>query len=146
KVVDDDGTSLANGEIGELAVLSDVRFSGYWNAPDKTREVVRDGWILTGDMARIDAQGYVYLSDRAKFRIKTGGYNVFPTEIENVLAEHPAVNEVAVVGLPDSRWGERIHAVVSLVAGAGTDADQLREFCRGKIADFKVPKTISIWK
>jgi len=122
-----------------------VCFSGYWNAPEKTREVLRDGWILTGDIARIDTRGYVYLSDRAKFRIKTGGYNVFPTEIENVLAEHPAVNEVAVVGLPDDRWGERIHAVVSLTAGATTDASQLREFCRGRIADFKVPKTVAIW-
>jgi acyl-CoA synthetase (AMP-forming)/AMP-acid ligase II len=146
KVVDDDGRSLARGEVGELAVRSDVRFAGYWNAPDKTREVLRDEWILTGDMAHIDARGYVYLRDRAKFRIKTGGYNVFPTEIENVLAEHPAVNEVAVVGLPDPRWGERIHAVVSLVAGATTDAGQLRDFCRGKIADFKVPKTVAIWR
>jgi acyl-CoA synthetase (AMP-forming)/AMP-acid ligase II len=89
------------GEIGELIVRSDVAFAGYWRAPEKDRETICDGWIHTGDMARPDDGGYVYLSDRAKFRIKTGGYNVFPTEVENVLPEHPAVNEVAVVGLPD---------------------------------------------
>ena len=146
QTVDEDGTPVSVGEIGELIVRSEVCFAGYWMAPEKDREVIRDGWILTGDMARVDAEGYVYLSDRAKFRIKTGGYNVFPTEIENVLAEHPAVNEVAVVGLPDPYWGDRIHAVLSLVEGADTDPSELQEYCRGKIADFKIPKSIDIWK
>jgi len=145
KVVDEEGRIVQNGETGELIIKSDTQFSGYWNAPEKNAEVIKDGWIYTGDMARLDEAGYVYLSDRAKFRIKTGGYNVFPTEVENALAEHPAINEVAVVGLPDERWGERIHAVVSLVSGKSVNADELREFCRDKIATFKVPKTIEIW-
>lgn len=145
RIVDESGEDVKPGEIGELIINSDVRFEGYWNAPAKDAEAIRDGWVYTGDMARLDDEGYVYLSDRAKFRIKTGGYNVFPTEIENVLAEHPAVNEIAVVGLPDERWGDRIHAVVSLVTGATVSADELREFCRDKIATFKIPKTIEIW-
>jgi acyl-CoA synthetase (AMP-forming)/AMP-acid ligase II len=146
RITDDNHDILPIGEIGELNVRTEVGFAGYWNAPEKDREVIRDGWILTSDMARFDAAGYVYLSDRTKFRIKTGGYNVFPTEIENIIAEHPAVGEVAVVGLPDARWGERIHAVVSLCDGASAQPEELREFCRGKIADFKIPKAIDIWK
>jgi acyl-CoA synthetase (AMP-forming)/AMP-acid ligase II len=146
RIVDDDSRDVAIGDIGELIVRSEVAFAGYWNAPDKDRETIRDGWIYTGDMARLDDSGYVYLSDRAKFRIKTGGYNVFPTEVENVLAEHPAVNEVAVVGLPDPHWGERIHAVVSILAGQNASEAELRAFCRDKIATFKIPKSIEIWQ
>lgn len=145
RMLDEDGVEVPRGEVGELVIRSDVVFSGYWNAPEKAQEVMRDGWLHTGDMARMDVEGYVYLSDRAKFRIKTGGYNVFPTEIENVLAEHPAVNEVAVFGLPDPRWGERIHAVVSLVAGEAASGEDLRAFCRDKIASFKIPKVIDVW-
>lgn len=145
RTVDETGAILPPGETGELIIRSEVAFSGYWNAPDKDRETIRDGWLHTGDMARLDEHGYVYLSDRMKFRIKSGGYNIFPTEIENVLAEHPAVNEVAVIGLPDKHWGDRIHAVVSLTGGASVSADELQEFCRGKIATFKIPKTVEIW-
>lgn len=145
RVVDEDGRDVEPGGTGELIVRSAVMFEEYWNAPEKTREALIDGWLHTGDIARCDADGYVYLSDRAKFRIKTGGYNVFPTEIENVLAEHPAVNEVAVVGLPDPHWGERIHAVVSLAAGGAATPEELRDFCKDKIASFKIPKTVDIW-
>ncbi len=136
---------MPEGEIGELIVKSEVQFPGYWRAPEKYAETVIDGWLHTGDMARQDRDGYVYLSDRAKFRIKTGGYNVFPTEIENVLAEHPAIDEVAVIGLPDDTWGERIHAVVTLKPRAEASPEALREFCRDKIAGYKIPKTVEIW-
>ncbi|MBV8653392.1 MAG: AMP-binding protein, partial [Alphaproteobacteria bacterium] len=112
---------------------------------EKTSETLIEGWLYTGDMARRDREGYVYLGDRAKFRIKTGGYNVFPTEIENVLAEHPAIDEVAVVGLPDEIWGERIHAVVTLKPRAEASPEALREFCRDRIASYKIPKTLEIW-
>ena len=145
RTVDDAGHNLASGETGELLIRSEVAFTGYWNAPDKDRETVRDGWIHTGDMARVDEEGYIYLADRMKFRIKSGGYNIFPTEIENVLAEHPAVNEVAVIGLPDKHWGERIHAVVSLYSGASVQPGELQEFCRNKIATFKTPKSVEVW-
>ena len=145
RIVDDERREVAPGEVGELIVKSETQFPGYWRAPDKYAETVIDGWLFTGDMARRDRDGYVYLSDRAKFRIKTGGYNVFPTEIENVLAQHPAVDEVAVVGLPDATWGERVQAVITLRPRANATPEELREFCRGKIADFKVPKSIDIW-
>jgi acyl-CoA synthetase (AMP-forming)/AMP-acid ligase II len=102
-------------------------------------------WLRTGDLARRDADGYIFLADRAKFRIKTGGYNVFPTEVENVLAEHPAVHEVTVFGVPDKVWGDRIEAVVSLKPGAKASPEALKEFCKHKIANFKIPKHIEVW-
>jgi len=145
RIVDDERRDVVPGEIGELIIRSETQFPGYWRATDKYAETVVNGWLFTGDMARQDRDGYVYLSDRAKFRIKTGGYNVFPTEVENVLALHPAVDEVAVVGLVDDTWGERIHAVVTLKPRMEAKAGELREFCRGKIADFKVPKALDIW-
>ena len=145
RLIDDAGRDLPPRETGELLIRSETAFSGYWNAPEKDRETVRDGWLHTGDLAQLDEAGYVYLSDRIKFRIKSGGYNIFPTEIENVLAEHPAVNEVAVVGLPDKHWGERIHAVVSLHGGAAAQPAELQAFCRGKIAGFKMPKSVEVW-
>lgn len=145
RIVDEERRDVTTGEIGELIIRSEVGFPGYWRAPEKSSEALIDGWLLTGDMARRDEDGYVYLSDRAKFRIKTGGYPVFPTEVENVLADHPAIDEVAVFGLPDPIWGERIHAVVSLGPGKTADPAELRAFCRDRIADFKIPKGIDIW-
>jgi acyl-CoA synthetase (AMP-forming)/AMP-acid ligase II len=146
KIVDDDNRQVKIGEIGELLVRSDVAFPGYWNAPDKTAEAFHGEWVRTGDLARSDEEGYVFLSDRAMFRMKTGGYNVFPTEIENVLAEHPDVHEVAVFGLPDAMWGDRIEAVVTLKPNCSLASEVLREFCKDKIANFKIPKKIEVWK
>ncbi|MBM3491490.1 MAG: AMP-binding protein [Alphaproteobacteria bacterium] len=145
RIVDDEGRDVPVGETGEVIVRSELTIPGYWNAPEKYAETVRDGWLFTGDMGRRDEEGYLYLGDRAKFRIKTGGYNVFPTEVENVLAEHPAVHEVSVFGLPDPTWGERIHAVVSLKPGQSLDLEAARAFCQGKIANFKLPKSLAVW-
>ena len=145
RIVDEENNDLPRGEIGELVVRSDVVFPGYWRAPEKSQEMFFGEWLRTGDLAHRDADGYVYLADRAKFRIKTGGYNVFPTEIENVLAEHPAVHEVSVFGLPDKVWGDRIEAVITLKPGAAVAEEALKEFCRGKIANFKIPKHIEVW-
>jgi acyl-CoA synthetase (AMP-forming)/AMP-acid ligase II len=145
RIVDEQNHDLPIGEIGELVVRSDVVFPGYWRAPEKSQEMFFGEWLRTGDLARRDVDGYVYLADRAKFRIKTGGYNVFPTEVENVLAEHPAVHEVSVFGVPDRMWGERIEAVVTLKPGAQTGVEALKEFCKDKIASFKIPKHIEIW-
>jgi acyl-CoA synthetase (AMP-forming)/AMP-acid ligase II len=145
RIVDDEDHAVGAGEVGELIVRTDLVVSGYWRQPEKYAETVREGWLYTGDLARQDEEGYVYLGDRKNFRIKTGGYNVFPTEVENVLAEHPAVHEIAVVGLADERWGERIHAVVSLLPGTSLTADELRRFAQGRIADYKLPKSVEVW-
>jgi acyl-CoA synthetase (AMP-forming)/AMP-acid ligase II len=145
RIVDEENKDLPIGEIGEFVVRSDVAFAGYWRAPEKSQEMFFGEWLRTGDLARRDADGYVYLADRAKFRIKTGGYNVFPTEVENVLAEHPAVHEVSVFGVPDKVWGDRIEAVVSLKPGADVSMEVLKAFCADKIASFKIPKHIEVW-
>jgi len=145
RIVDDDNQDLPIGEVGELLVRSDVAFPGYWNAPEKTAEMFLEDWVRTGDLAKRDKDGYIFLSDRAKFRMKTGGYNVFPTEVENVLAEHPDVHEVSVFGVPDSVWGDRIEAVVTLKPNRSLDPEILREFCKDKIANFKIPKKIEVW-
>jgi acyl-CoA synthetase (AMP-forming)/AMP-acid ligase II len=145
RIVDEENKELPIGEIGELVVRSDVVFPGYWRAPEKSQEMFFGEWLRTGDLARCDRDGYLYLADRAKFRIKTGGYNVFPTEVENILAEHPAVHEVSVFGVPDKVWGDRIEAVISLKPGAQIGGEALKDFCRDKIASFKIPKHIEIW-
>ena len=146
RIEDAEGRDVPLGEVGELVVRSDVGFPGYWRAPEKSVEMFFGDWLRTGDLARSDPQGYVFLADRAKFRIKTGGYNVFPTEVENVLADHPAVHEVSVFGVPDSVWGDRIEAVVSLKPGRSVTSEVLKEFCKDKIANFKIPKHIEVWE
>jgi acyl-CoA synthetase (AMP-forming)/AMP-acid ligase II len=146
RIIDEENKDVPPGEIGELVVRSDVMFPGYWRAPEKSQEIFFGEWLRTGDLARRDFEGYVYLADRVKFRIKSGGYNVFPTEIENVLAEHPAVHEVTVFGLPDKVWGDRIEAVISLKPGADASPQALKDFCKDKIASFKIPKHIEIWE
>lgn len=145
RIVDEDGSDVAPGDTGELILKTDFIIPGYWNAPDKYAETVRQGWLHTGDMAQQDDEGYIYLGDRAKFRMKSGGYNVFPTEVENAVAEHPAVHEVCVVGLPDPTWGDRIHAVVVTNAGQSLSLDELKVFCADRIASYKIPKSLDIW-
>jgi acyl-CoA synthetase (AMP-forming)/AMP-acid ligase II len=145
KFVADNGVEVPVGEIGELAVRTDLVIPGYWRAPEKYDEVVREGWLYTGDLGRRDERGFLYLVDRKKFRIKSGGYNIYPVEVENVLAEHPAVREVCVVGVPDDRWGERVHAVVVLRDDTTVGPEQLIDFCRGNIAHFKAPKSVDVW-
>jgi acyl-CoA synthetase (AMP-forming)/AMP-acid ligase II len=113
---------------------------GYHNLPEETAAVLRNGWLRTGDLGRRDERGYFYLVDRKKFMIVTGGYNVYPIVVENALAEHPAVGEVAVMGIPDDRWGEAVFAVV--VPTAPVTAEELTGFCRARLAAFEVPKRI----
>ncbi len=145
RIVNEDGSDVAPGETGELILKTEFVIPAYWNAPDKYAETVKDGWLHTGDMAQRDDEGYIYLGDRAKFRMKTGGYNVFPTEVENAVAEHPAVHEVCVVGLPDPSWGDRIHAVVVTNEGMSLTLDEMKAFCAERIATYKIPKSLDIW-
>ena len=144
KIVDaDDPTrDLAQGEVGELAVRGPQVMKGYWNKPEETRNVLRDGWLLTGDLAKMDADGYFYIVDRKKDLILCSGYNVYPREVEEVLFMHPAVGEAAAIGVPDPYRGETVKAFVVLKAGkTATEAD-LIAFCKERLAPFKVPKAV----
>jgi acyl-CoA synthetase (AMP-forming)/AMP-acid ligase II len=145
RVVDDAGNEVERGDSGELIVRTDMVIPGYWRAPEKYAEAVKDEWLYTGDIVRQDERGYLYMGDRKSFRIKSGGYNIYPVEVENAIAEHPAIREVSVVGIPDPRWGERVHAVVTLREGQEVDVEALREFCGQRVGAFKVPKTIDVW-
>ncbi|MGB5690609.1 MAG: long-chain-fatty-acid--CoA ligase [Woeseiaceae bacterium] len=141
KIVDEHGSELPAGEVGEVAAKGPNIMQGYWRKPEQTAEVLRDGWYHTGDLGRMDADGYLYLVDRAKDMIVTGGENVYCSEVEEALYKHPAVLEAAVIGVPDGKWGEAVHAVV--VQREPVSADELIEFCRGHIAGYKLPKGIT---
>ncbi|WP_206056694.1 long-chain-fatty-acid--CoA ligase [Nocardioides sp. GY 10113] len=138
-------TDLPTGEHGEIWLRTDQLMKGFLNKPEATAEVITDdGWFRTGDMGHIDADGYVYVSDRLKDMIITGGENVYSPEVERVLSEHPAVLEVAVIGVPDEKWGEAVKAVVALEEGTEASEVELIEWCRERLAHFKAPKSIDI--
>lgn len=140
-VVDRQGRTLGVGEVGEVVARGPNIMRGYWNKPEQTADALRDGWYHTGDLGRIDEHGYLYLVDRAKDMIVSGGENVYCSEVEEVLYKHPAVLEAAVFGIPDDTWGEAVHAVI--VPREDVSAEALIEFCREHIAGYKLPKAIS---
>lgn len=138
-------TDVAIGEVGEIWTRSAQNTPGYRNRPDATAEAITaDGWLRTGDAAHADADGYLFLFDRFKDMIVSGAENVYPAEVENMLYDHPDVSEVAVIGVPDERWGETVKAVVVLQAGATFDADELVELCRGRLAHYKCPTSFDV--
>jgi acyl-CoA synthetase (AMP-forming)/AMP-acid ligase II len=139
-VVDRDDVPVPTGDIGEIVIKSPVILSGYWNLPDATAESFRGGWFHTGDAGCLDEAGYVYLKDRVKDTIISGGENVYPAEVENALYAHPSVKEVAVVGVPDDRWGEVPKAFVVVKKGTEFSPDDLRNFAAERLAKFKVPR------
>jgi acyl-CoA synthetase (AMP-forming)/AMP-acid ligase II len=116
--------------------------SGYWNLPEASREALADGWMHTGDAGYLDADGYLYIMDRTKDMIVSGGENVYPREVENALYEHPAVADVAVIGVPSERWGETVKAIVVLAPDRRASAQELMDFCRGRIAGYKRPRSV----
>jgi acyl-CoA synthetase (AMP-forming)/AMP-acid ligase II len=142
RIVGPDDEELPRGETGEVVVRGPTVMQGYWNMPEATAEATRGGWMHTGDMGRMDAAGYVTVVDRLKDMIITGGENVYSAEVENVLSTHPAVAAVAVIGLPDEKWGERVHAVIVARPGAVTDAAAIQAHCRAGLAGYKVPRGI----
>jgi long-chain acyl-CoA synthetase len=142
KVVDDDGNEVAQGEVGEIVIRGHNVMKGYWNKAEATDEVMRDGWFHTGDMAKIDEDGYFFIVDRKKDLIIRGGYNVYPREIEEVLYEHPAVREAAVVGIPDDSLGEEVGAAVALKDGEDVSAEELRAFVKENVAAYKYPRKV----
>jgi acyl-CoA synthetase (AMP-forming)/AMP-acid ligase II len=141
KVVGTDGDPVARGEVGEIFLKTPSIFEGYFNAPEKTAAAFRGGWCTLGDLGRLDDEGYLYIVDRLKDVIKSGGVNIYPSEIEEVILTHPDVLEAAVIGVPDERWGEAVHAIVVVRAGRQFDALELIGYCRGRLADYKVPKS-----
>ncbi|GAB2547811.1 long-chain-fatty-acid--CoA ligase [Nocardia heshunensis] len=139
EIVDEHGTVLPIGAVGEIRLRTPGHMLEYWRNPEATADTLRDGWIHTGDAGYLDADGYLFLCDRIKDLIIVAGENIYPAEIENVLAAHPAVADVAVIGRPDERFGERVHAVVALRPEATATARELFEFCRDRLAAFKIP-------
>ena len=142
RLVDDAGQTVPDGEIGEIAIRGHNVMKGYWNKPEATAQTMTDGWFRTGDMARVDEDGYYYIVDRKKDLIIRGGYNVYPREIEEVMHEHPAVAEVAVIGLPHAELGEEVGAAVALKPGASATPEELRAFARDRVAAYKYPRRV----
>jgi long-chain acyl-CoA synthetase len=134
--------TLPPGKPGELALRGPQVMLGYWNRPEETDQVLRDGWLLTGDMAVMDDEGYFTIVDRKKDLIIAGGYNIYPREVEEVLYEHPKVSEVCVAGVPDSYRGESVKAFIVLRQGEQATVEEIREFAKGKLASYKVPRLI----
>ena len=142
RIVDPNDNEVSRGEVGEIVVRGDNVMLGYWNRPQDTAAAVRDGWMHTGDGGRMDENGYVFIVDRIKDMIITGGENVYSAEVENALAGHPAVAACAVIGVPDPDWGERVHAVVVLLPGEQATAEEIRTHCKTLIAGYKAPRSV----
>lgn len=142
RIVDDEDRQVPTGTAGEIIVRSDLVIPRYWNRPDATAETLRNGWLHTGDVGYLDEAGYLFITDRIKDMIISGGANIYPREIEEVLLQHSAVAEVSVFGVPDEQWGESVKAAVVLRPGHAADGPELIEFCRARIASYKKPKSV----
>jgi acyl-CoA synthetase (AMP-forming)/AMP-acid ligase II len=144
-IMGDDGRLLPRGERGEIVVRGSLAMEGYYKNPEATTEASRFGWRHTGDVGYLDEDNYLFIVDRAKDMIITGGFNVYSIEVENALRQHPDVMDAAVFGLPDEKWGERVSAVVQLHAGRAVEPDALIAFAKEKIGSVKAPKRVEIW-
>lgn len=142
KIVDNDGRELGRGEIGEVIVRGKNVMKGYWNQPDLTQEVLKDGWLYTGDMGMLDELRYLYIVDRKKDMIISGGENIYAKEVEDVLAAHPAVAKAVVIGVPDEKWGEAVKGLVIKKSGSEVGEEDLINFCKSRLASYKKPKSI----
>ncbi|WP_404477797.1 class I adenylate-forming enzyme family protein [Novosphingobium sp. BL-52-GroH] len=141
---DEAGEECPPEQVGELFSRSPYLFNGYWKLPAETRAAYKDGWVSVGDMARRDEEGFIYIVDRKKDMVISGGVNIYPREIEEVLLHHPAIADVAVVGIPDDRWGERLKAFVVPRGGIALTADDIAGFCAGRLAAYKVPRDLTL--
>jgi acyl-CoA synthetase (AMP-forming)/AMP-acid ligase II len=146
RVVDENEVPVAPGVIGEIVARGPQLMQGYWNRPDETREALRGGFMHTGDAGVMDAEGFVYIQDRVKDMIVSGGENIYPRMIEEVLFTHPAIADVAAIGVPHETWGETVKAVVVLRAGTTATEDEIIEFCRGKLGGFERPRSVDVVK
>lgn len=142
RIFDGDDKELPPGDMGEIVTRSDLVMKGYWRNPEATNRALKNGWLHTGDMGYMDEKGYLFIMDRSKDMIISGGENIYPREIEEVLIRHDAVREVAVIGVPDDKWGEAIKAFVALLPGMSVTEEELISFCRHHIASYKKPKSV----
>jgi fatty-acyl-CoA synthase len=142
RIVDEDDNPVPNGTMGEIVVRGPQVMNGYWNLPDETAEALRGGWMRTGDAGTLDNEGYVYVQDRVKDMIVSGGENVYPRVVEDVLFAHPAVADCAVIRVPDPQWGETVKAVVALREGTAATDEEIMDFCRGKLGGFERPRSV----
>jgi len=141
RILDGAGNEVPDGEAGELYSCNAHTFDGYWRLPEKTKEAFRGDYCTVGDMARRDADGYIHLSDRKSNMIISGGENIYPSEVEALIGAHPQVKDVAVIGLPDEKWGERVHAVIVLHEGADLKEGDLMEWSKERLAGYKRPRS-----
>ena len=146
RIVDPNGQDVAPGQIGEIVCRCDTMMEGYWQKPEETAHAIRAGWLHTGDLARADEDGFIYLVDRIKDMIIRGGENIYPAEIERVLYEHPAIAEAAVIGMPDETWGECVKAVVVLRPGMLATAEEVIRHCQDRLASYKKPASVEFIK
>lgn len=144
RIVDEEGAELPLGEVGEIAVSGPQLMTSYWHLPEATEKTLRDGWLYTGDAARMDEEGFVYIQDRIKDMIVTGGENVYPKEVENALFDHPAVADAAVIGVPDEKYGEAILAFIVTREGCELSLEEMIAFSRERLAGYKVPRQMDI--
>jgi len=142
RIVDEDMVEVTRGDVGQIAVKGPITMLGYWNKPEITAETIRDGWLLTGDAGYMDGEGFIFLMDRLKDMIVSGGENVFSAEVENALGQHPAVATSAVIGIPSDQWGESVHAIVILKPEATVTTDELQAHCHQLIAGYKCPRSV----
>jgi long-chain acyl-CoA synthetase len=142
RIVDENNNDVGTGEMGEIIVRSQHLMLRYWNQPEDTSNTIIDGWLHTGDIGCYDEKGYIFIVDRKKDKIITGGENVFPREVEEILYRHPDVHEAAIIGIPDPYWVEKVHAVVTLKEGASCTAEELIAFCKKNLAGYKSPKSV----
>ncbi|HZX85208.1 MAG TPA: AMP-binding protein, partial [Reyranella sp.] len=143
RIVDSLGQEVPRGAVGEVAVRGPGVMLGYWNKPAETAAALRDGWMFTGDGGRMDEDGYVFIVDRIKDMIVTGGENVYSVEVESAVATHPAVASCAVIGVPDEQWGELVHAFIVKKPGSSLTAQELIDHCKTRIAGYKCPRQVS---
>jgi acyl-CoA synthetase (AMP-forming)/AMP-acid ligase II len=142
ELLGDDGEMVKTGEIGEICVRGPDVFAGYWREPELTCQALINGWLHTGDLARMDDEGYIFIVDRKKDMVVSGGFNVYPIEVEQVLYQHPAVQDACVIGVPDNHWGECVKAVVTLRPGHTLSAQELIDFCGLQLSGYKKPRTV----
>jgi long-chain acyl-CoA synthetase len=142
KIVDDDGQELPAGEAGEIIIKSDHVMGGYWKDPEATQESIRQGWLFSGDVGKFDEKGFLYIVDRKKDMLISGGFNIYPKEVEDAIYKHPAVKEVAVIGIPDAEWGESVQAVVVLKEGMKATPADIIDTCKDHLASYKKPRSV----